>query len=144
MPTNDGVQNLIESLVACDQQPSDEEMTELRKLLEQKVARMKRRGRYSMYVCLAATVLMLLGYVSIMIAVRDRQDITWLARAGFSVVIVGAILAVVRCIGLLLYRGFGYVWARHDFQETAIMELSLNVQRLTERVNEMSKNPRIA
>jgi fatty acid desaturase len=140
MPTNDAVQNLMENLIACDEQPSEEEMTELRQRLEQKVTRMKRRGRHSLYVCLAAAVLMLLGYLSIVISASGRQDVTWLTVPGFSVLIAGAILAIVGCIGLLLFRGFGYVWARHDFQETAIMELSLHVQRLSERVNELSKN----
>jgi hypothetical protein len=139
MPTNDGVRNVIEKLVACDEQPSEEQMTELRKRLEQKVTRMKRRGRLSQFVCLAAAVLMLLGYATILIASNEQQDIRWLTVTGFSVLVAGALTAVVGCLGLFLFRGFGYVWARNDFQEAAMMELSLQVERLSERVDELSR-----
>ena len=101
---------------------------------------MRRRGRQSQYVCLAAAVLMLIGYVAIVIGVSGGEHLAWLTTTGLGVLIAGAILAVIGCIGLLLYRGFGYVWARHDFQETAITELSLRVQQLSERLNQRSRD----
>ena len=53
---------------------------------------------------------------------------------------LSAILAVVGAIGLFLFRGFGYVWARHDLHDAAIMELSLQVHRLAERLDAQSRN----
>jgi hypothetical protein len=141
MPAHDAVRDLIDSLVACDEQPSEEKMTELRQRLEKKVKRMTQGGRRSRYVCIAAAVLMAIGYVAIAIAASARPEVAWLAAAGFSVLIVGAILAVVGCIGLFLFRGFGYVWARHDLQDAAMMELSLQVHRLSERLDKLSGKP---
>jgi len=139
MPTNDAVRDLIDSLVACDEPPSEENMAELRKRLGGKVTRMKQRGRWARYVCLAAVVLMFLGYVLLAMAASSRPEIGWLTATGFSALIAGAILVVVGCVGLFRFRGFGYVWARHDFQDAALMELSLQVQRLSERLDELSK-----
>ena len=138
MPTNDAIRNLIDSLIACDEQLSEEHMSELRKRLEQKVTRMKRYGRRALYLCLAAAILMFLGYAVLLIAANSRQDIFWLRVSGSGVLIAGAILAVIGCIGLFLFRGFGFVWARHDFQEAAITELSLQVEQLSEKLDKLS------
>jgi hypothetical protein len=141
MPTNDAIRNLIDSLIACDEQPSEEHMAELRKRLEQKVTRMKRYGRRALYICFAAAVLMLIGYAALVIAAGSREDVFWLRASGTGVLIAGAILAIVGCVGLFLYRGFGFLWARHDFQEVAITELSLQVERLSERLDKLSRSP---
>jgi len=140
MPTNN-IRDLIEGLVACDEQPSEERMTGLRKSLERKVTKMTQRGRHSQYVFVAAIVLLVLGYVMVAVAAGGRQQIAWLTVTGFSVLIFGAILAVIGAIGLFLFRGFGYVWARHDLHDAAIMELYLQVHRLSERLDAQGRNP---
>jgi len=139
MRGNDNIEQMIDQLIASDEQPSEEEMAELRKRLKHKVTHMTRRGRYALYVCLVGGVLMLLGFIAIVIAVNGQQDITWLARVGFGTLIAGAVFTIVGCIGLLVFRGFGFVWARHDFQEAAIAELSLQVERLSEKLDKLSK-----
>lgn len=136
----DNIRDMIDGLIACDQQPSEERMTEWRQSLERKVTRMKQRGRHSQYVCIAAIVLLALGYLMVAVAAGGRQNIDWLTAAGFSVLMVGAILAIIGAIGLFLYRGFGYVWARHDLHDAAIMELSLQLHRLSERLDGQGKN----
>lgn len=140
MPTNDAIRDLVDNLVACDEQPSEEKMAELRKCLGEKVTRMNQRGRRSRYVCITAAILMFFGYIIIAIAASSRHEIAWLTVSGISILITGAILMVVGCVGLFCFRGFGYAWARHDFQDAALMELSLQVHRLSERVDELSKN----
>lgn len=140
MPADNKIRDLIDGLVACDEQPNEERMAELRKSLEQTVTKMKQRGRRAQFVCAAAIVLMILGYVIIAIAAGGHQTINWLAKTGFAVLILGAILAVVGAVGLFLFRGFGYVWARHDLHDAAIMELSLQVHRLSERLDALGRN----
>lgn len=139
MTTNDAIQDLVDNLVACDEQPSEEKMAELRKCLGQKVTRMKQSGRRSRYVCMTAAILMILGYIIIAIAASSRHEIAWLTVTGISLLISGAFLMIVGCVGLFRFGGFGYVWARHDFQDAAVMELSLQVHRLSERLDELSK-----
>ena len=58
---------------------------------------------------------------------------------GFGLVVVGVILAIVGAVGLFLFHGFGYVWARNDLHDAAIMELSLEVQRLAQRIDSANK-----
>ena len=140
MPANDHVRDLIEKLVACDEPPSNQRLTEMHKTLEQKVAGMKRRGRYSRFVCLAGIGLMILGFAGMLLAGVDRQEIRWLMLTGFSIVMAGAIAVVAGCVGLFAFRGFGYVWARHDLHDATLMELSLQVQRLSERVDALDRN----
>lgn len=138
MHGNDSIERMIDQMIASDEQPSEKLMAEMRKRLQHKVVQMKRRGHYALYLCLVAVVVMLLGFVVIVIAVNGQQDLTWLARLGFGTVIIGAVLALFGCLGLLMFRGFGFVWARHDFQEAAISELSLQVERLSEQLDKLS------
>jgi hypothetical protein len=135
MAANDSVRKLIDGIIACDEQPAEDRMSELRKSLQHKVETMKRRARFSQYLCAAAVFLFGLGYIIVAIAAREHQTIRWLAVTGFSVVILGAVLAVAGAVGLFAYRGFGFVWARHDLHDAAIMELSLQVERLSHRVD---------
>ncbi len=139
MRGNDNIDQMIDQLIASDEQPSEEEMAELRKRLKQKVTHMTRRGRYALYVCLAGGVLMLLGFIAVVIAANGQHDMTHLTRLGFGTLIAGAVVVIVGCIGLLVFRGFGFVWARHDFQEAALTELSLQVERLSEKLDKLSK-----
>jgi len=66
MAANDSIRNLIDGIVACDEQPSEEQMTELRKTLAGKVATMKHRVRHSRNLCVAGIVLFVIGYVLIL------------------------------------------------------------------------------
>lgn len=131
---------LVDRLVACDEQPSEAEMTQLRKGLQQKVIRMKQKGRRALYCCLAAGLVMGLGFCLILLANSGHQEITWLAKTGFITTVAGAVLVFVGCVGLLRYRGFGYVWAQHDYQEAAILELSLQMERVFEKLDKLSTN----
>lgn len=140
MSAHENVRDLIDKLVACDAPPSAARMSELHQSLEQKVTRMKQRGRYSQLVFFAGIVLMVLGVVGIFLAAGDGQEIRWLTLTSFSVLIGGAITVVVGCIGLFAFRGFGYAWARHDLHDATLMDLSLQVQRLAERLDALGKN----
>ena len=139
MRENNDVDQMIDQLIAADGQPSEEEMSELRKRLRQKVVQMTHRGRYAVYVCLGGASLMLLGYVAVVIAASGSQDNTWWAQLGFGTLVAGAVVVIGGCVGLLAFRGFGFVWARHDFQEAAIAELSLQVERLSEKLDKLSE-----
>ncbi|MDB5338998.1 MAG: hypothetical protein JWN70_4617 [Planctomycetaceae bacterium] len=139
MPANNTIRDLIDGLVACDEQPSEECLMELRKTLELKVTQMKRNGRGSQSVFFAGIVTMALGYAIVAIAAAGRQSVAWLLMTGFSALIAGAIVVVIGAIGLFLFRGFGYVWARHDLQDAAMLELSLQVQRLSQRIDASEK-----
>lgn len=130
----------VAELIACDQQPSTERLTEFRQALEHKVTGMKNKGRGAQWVCLVGVVVMLLGLVVTIIASGRQPSIHWLTVTGFSLAVGGAIVIVVGSVGLFLYRGFGYVWARHDLQEAAIWELSAQVQRLSQQIDEIRKS----
>jgi hypothetical protein len=144
MAANDSVRQLINGIVACDDQPSEEQMTELRKTLGGKVATMKRRVHHSRNLCVAGVLLFVIGYV-LLLSMFGRQpgnpgQPNLVTTIAFSLVVVGAILAIVGAVGLFLFHGFGYVWARNDLHDAAIMELSLQVERLTQRIDAPNKN----
>ena len=139
MPASNPVHDLISGLIACDEQPTDERLTELRKTLQQKAIKMNRKGRISQYIFVAGMLAMALGFAVILVAVEGHQRDTWLSWAGFSVFLGGALIVVVGAIGLLCFRGFGYACARHDLIDAEIMELSVQVQRLSQKVDEMDK-----
>jgi hypothetical protein len=139
MSVNNAIRDLIDRLIACDEQPSDECLLEVRQTLEHKVMRMKWKGRISQYIFFAGMVAMALGCAVILVAGDGHQSVTWLVRTGFSVFIAGAVVVVIGAIGLLRFRGFGYVWARHDLHDAALMELSLQVQRLSQRIDASDK-----
>ncbi|QDT52063.1 hypothetical protein Pan44_00710 [Caulifigura coniformis] len=141
MTANDNVRDLIHKLVASDDPPSEQRMSELHTALEQKVTSMKQRGRYSQLVCVAGIALMILGFAGVLLAARSSQEIRWLTLTSSSILIAGAVVVVAGCVGLFTFRGFGYVWARHDLHDATMMELSLQVQRLSERVDALSKRP---
>jgi hypothetical protein len=146
MAANDSVRQLINGIVACDDQPSEEQMTELRKTLEGKVATMKRRVRHSRNLCAAGVLLFVIGYVLVLSTFGhagqpgNPGQPTVVAATAFCLVVVGAILAIVGAVGLFLFHGFGYVWARNDLHDAAIMELSLQVERLAQRIDAPNKN----
>jgi hypothetical protein len=146
MAANDSIRNLIDGIVACDEQPSEEQMTELRKSLAGKVATMKRRVRHSRNLCVAGVLLFVIGYVLLLSMVgRAGQpgnpgQPNLVTATGFGLVVVGAILAIFGAVGLFLFHGFGYVWARNDLHDAAIMELSLQVERLAQRIDAPHKN----
>lgn len=139
MTAHDNVRDLLNQLVACDETPSPERMSELHTALEQKVTRMKQRGRYSQFVCIAGIALMILGFAGVLLSARNGQEIRWLTLTGSSLLIAGAVVVVAGCVGLFTFRGFGYVWARHDLHDATLMELSLQVQRLSEQLDALSK-----
>jgi hypothetical protein len=146
MAANDSVRHLIAGIVACDEQPSEEQMSELRKTLAGKVGTMKRRTRHSRNLCVAGVLLFVIGYV-LLLSMSGRAGqpgnpgqpglVTTIA---FGLVVVGAILAIIGAVGLFLFHGFGYVWARNDLHDAAIMELSLQVERLAQRIDAPNKN----
>jgi hypothetical protein len=146
MAANDSVRHLIDAIVACDEQPSEEQMTELRKTLEGKVATMKRRVRHSRTLCVAGIVLFVIGYILLFSMLgRPGQpgnpgQPSLATATAFGLVVVGAILAIFGFVGLFLFHGFGYVWARNDLHDAAIMELSLQVQRLADRIDTPHQN----
>lgn len=140
MTDHENVRNLIDKLVACDAPPSGERMSELHQALERKVTRMKQRGRYSQLVFFIGIALIVLGVVGIFLAAGDGQEIRWLTLTGFSILICGAITVVAGGIGLFAFRGFGYAWARHDLHDATLIDLSLQVQRLAERLDALGKN----
>ena len=145
MAANDSVRRLIDGIIACDDQPSEEQMTELRKTLEGKVATMKRRVRRSRNLCAAGVLFFVVGYVLVLSTLGHasqpgnpgQPSLVW--ATGFGLVVVGVILAIVGAVGLFLFHGFGYVWARNDLHDAAIMELSLEVQRLAQRIDSANK-----
>lgn len=145
MAANDSVRHLIDGIIACDEQPSEEKMTELRKTLEGKVATMKRRVRRSRNLCAAGVLLFVIGYVLVLSTLGhagqpgNPGQPTVVAATAIGLLVVGAILAIVGAVGLFLFHGFGYVWARNDLQDAAIMELSLEVQRLAQRIDAANK-----
>jgi hypothetical protein len=144
MAANDSVRHLIDGIVACDEQPSEEQMTELRKTLSEKVASMKRRVRHSRNLCVAGVLLFVIGYV-LLLSMFGRQpgnpgQPSLVTVTAFGLVVVGAILAILGAVGLFLFHGFGYVWARNDLHDAAIMELSLQVERLAQRIDAPTKN----
>lgn len=140
MPANKSIQALVAGLIAYDEQPSEESLTELRQALGNKVSQMKQRGRGSSYLFAAGISIMATGIVLLMIASAPFHQIVWLTRTGFGFTIVGAVLVIIASIGLLIFRGFGYVWARHDFHDAAIMELSMQIRRLSEQLDAMQKS----
>ncbi len=141
MSAHNPIQALIDGLVACDEQPSDERLTELRHALGNKVSRIKQRGRGSIYLFFAGIVVLAIGFVMLLIASAPYHQIVWLTRTGFGVAIAGAVLTILGSIGLLIYRGFGYVWARHDFHDAAFMELSMQVRQLSQQLDALNKKP---
>jgi hypothetical protein len=140
MSSPDAARNLIDRIIACDDQPQPAELSELRGRLRSKVLRMKGRGHFALLVCLLAAIVIAVGVALVGFAVSAPHEIRWLTWTGFGFVVVGAILEVAACVGLLVYRGFGFVWARNDYQETAILDLTLQVQRLAEQVEALSKH----
>ena len=139
MSANSTIRDLIDGLIACDEQPSDERLMEVRKTLEQRVMKMNRKGRISLYIFFAGIAAMVLAIAAILASGDVDQRIMWLAQTGIITSYAGTILIVIGAIGLLRFRGFGYVWARHDLHDTAIMELSLQVQRLSQRIDTLDK-----
>jgi hypothetical protein len=140
MAANDSVRHLIDGLIACDEQPSEEQMSELRKTLAAKVGAMMRRVRYSRTVCVVGILLFVVGRFFPMTPnpVNPGQP-TFLAATGFILMWLGTILALFGAIGLFLFHGFGYVWARNDMQDAALMELTLQVQRLSQQIDAANK-----
>jgi hypothetical protein len=128
MAGNDSVRDLIDKIVACDDQPSEAQMTELCKSLAGKVATMKHRARHSRIALLVGLILFVGGCVPILLWGPGHQLFAWLTVTGFCVAAVGA-------VGLFLFHGFGYVVAQNDLHDAAIMELSLQVRRLAERID---------
>jgi hypothetical protein len=59
---------------------------------------------------------------------------------GIGLVFLGAILAIFGAVGLFLFHGVGYVWARNDLHDAAILELSLQVERLAQRIDAPNKS----
>ena len=120
-------------------------MTESRKTLEGKVATMKRQVRCSRNLCAAGVLLFVIGYVLVLSTLGHASQPgnsgqpTVVAATAFGLVVVGAILAIVGAVGLFLFHGFGYVWARNDLHDAAIMELSLEVQRLAQLIDAANK-----
>lgn len=140
MTANDSIRNLIDSILVCDDQPSEEQMTQLRKSLEHKVTTMKHRARFARHSMIAGIVLFALGYAFVAITSGGQQNVAWLTRTGIGILIAGAIVIVAGAVGLFMFRGFGYVWARHDLHDAAVMELSLQVQRLAQQIEAFDKN----
>ena len=146
MAANDSVRQLIDGIVACDEQPSEEQMTELRKTLAGKVATMKRRVHHSRSVCVAGVLFLVIGYVLLLSMVGhpaqpgNPGQPNLVTATGFGLVALGGILTVFGAVGLFLFHGFGYVWARNDLNDAAIMELSLQVQRLAQQIEAPNKN----
>jgi hypothetical protein len=140
MPGHDPVRELMNGLIACDDQPDEERMMELRKALEHKVLGMKRNGRLAQYVFFAGIAAVALGVALIVVADDGYQGITWLLRTGFAILITGAVTIVSGAIGLFVFRGFGYVWARHDLHDAAILELASQVQRISQRIDASEKS----
>ncbi len=138
MSTNSDIRAFIDGLIACDEQPSDDRWTELRKAMENKVVKMRRNGRRSLYVFFAGVVVMMLGFTIILLSDHGHQFI-WLTRTGFGIVLSGAFVVVIGAVGLLRFRGFGYVWAMHDLHDAAILDLSLQVERLSQRFDAAEK-----
>jgi hypothetical protein len=144
MAANESIRNLIDGIVACDEQPNEEQMTELRKTLAEKVVTLKRRVRNSRNLCVAGVLLFVVGYV-LLLSMFGRQpgnpgQPNLVTATAFGLVFLGAILALVGAVGLFLFHGFGYVWARNDLHDAAIMELSLQVERLAQRIDAPNKN----
>jgi hypothetical protein len=146
MAANDSVRHLIADIVACDEQPSEEQMSELRKTLAGKVGTMKRRVRHSRNLCVAGVLLFVIGYVFLLSMFGRAGQLgnpgqpSLVTTIAFGLVVVGAILAIVGAVGLFLFHGFGYVWARNDLHDAAIMELSVQIQRLAQRMDAPNKN----
>jgi hypothetical protein len=146
MAANDSIKNLIDGIVACDEQPSEEQMTELRKTLAGKVATMKGRVRHSRNLCVAGIVLLVLGYVLLLSMLGHHGQPgnpgqpSLVGATGIGLVFLGAILAIFGAVGLFLFHGVGYVWARNDLNDAAIMELSLQVERLAQRIDAPQKS----
>ena len=141
MAANESVRDLIEGIVVWDEQPSEKRMAEVRQSLAAKVATMKRRARLSRNACVLGALMFLVGCeISVLLNNSIHQDLAWLPAASSGVVIVGAILVAVGAVGLVIFQGFGYVWARDDLHDAALMELSLQVQRLAQRMDAREKN----
>lgn len=133
------MRDLIGGLIACDDQPPAECLTELRESLGRKVAGMKTKGRYAGRVLMAGLAGAALGLALILAANSPFQGALWLLRAGFCVLIAGVVVFFIGAMSRASSLGIGYVWARHDLHDAAIMELSLQVQRLTQRIDALEK-----
>jgi hypothetical protein len=134
MPADKSTRSVIDDLVTLDQQPTEEQMAMFRRNLGDKVTAMKRGARRSRYFLIGGFVLFAIGYALVAVAARGQQNIQWLTATGISIVVVGALVAVGGAVGLLINRGFGYVWARQDLHDAGLMELSLQVQRLSQQI----------
>lgn len=134
MPADKSARSMIDELVTLDDQPTEEQMAMFRKNLEQKVIVMKHRTKRSQYILIGGFVLFAAGYSLVAIAARGQQDIHWLTVTGFGALIAGALVAVGGAIGLFINHGFGYVWTRQDLHDASLMELSLQVQRLSQQI----------
>jgi hypothetical protein len=130
---------LIDGLVACDDPPSEARLTELRQALERKVTWMKRGGRLANFAFFGGIAVMALGFGIMLLAGETRPPIRWLSMTGFGITAFGAALVVAASVALFVFRGFGYVWARHDLQDAALLELSAQIQRLSERLEAVEK-----
>jgi hypothetical protein len=130
---------LIDGLVACDDPPSEARLTELRQTLERKVTRMKRGGRLANYAFFGGIAVIVLGFGVMLLAGETRPPIRWLSMTGFGITALGAATVVAASVALFMFRGFGYVWARHDLQDAALLELSAQVERLSRRVEAVEK-----
>jgi len=134
MAAENSIRSMIANLVTLDDQPTEEQMALFRKNLDQKVTGMNRRTRRSRYLFIGGIVLFALGYALVAIAARGHQNVHWLTATGFSVLVVGALVVVGGAIGLFINHGFSYTWTRQDLHDANLMELSLQIQRLSEQI----------
>jgi hypothetical protein len=140
MAATESARDLIDRIFACDEQPSEERLTELRKSLAAKVARLIRRARYSRAAAIAGLFLLLAGSVPISLGSPDNPRLGWLTLSAQIAEAIGVMLIIGGCVGLVLSRGFAYIWARDDLHDAAIMELSAQVQRLAQQIDTLKKN----
>ena len=139
MPNNNTIRDMIDSLIACDDQPSEARLGEVRKALEQKVGNMKKKGDMMQRFIVIGLALMLLGIATCLVAYHFFSDADWLWRLGFSLLGGGWGTVVISAIIRARYHGLDYVWARDDLHEAAMMDLSLQVQQLAQRIDALDK-----
>lgn len=139
MPNNKAIRDMIDSLIACDDQPNEARLGELRKALEHKVGDMKKKGQSMQRVMKSGLALMLFGVVLSLIAYDFVPNATWLLKTGIGVVVAGWGVVMIGAIIRARYLGLDYVWARHDLHDAVIMDLSMQVQKLSQRVDEFDQ-----
>jgi hypothetical protein len=137
MADYDSVRQLIDRIVAAADPPSEETMSQVRRSLQEKVTSMKNRGRRSRAVFMIALAVLGLGFL--LAFVGDSRNADSLTTAGVVLAIVGGITAIVGAIGMVLNQGFGYVWARNDLHDAAIMELSVKLDELSRKLDALGE-----